>query len=175
MRILVFKDFSTRLSSHTSHAWLHSYIGILPGVNKSDLCMLPSVLLMNTINVSWETHLLTSEGMDKQREDEIAGHKEHRGRGNGEDLWRRQRKGGSLNFMAHLSLFRRCSNDATHSHKNILSWLWFSHATCMWITAALIVLPLFDSRFGATQSDVYVAKCILEQQLMKSCFGKNWV
>lgn len=113
----------------------------------------------------------TSEGMDKQRKDEIAGYKEHRGRGNGEDLWRRQRKGGSLTFMAHLSLFRRCSNDATHSHKNILSWLWFSHAT----SAALIVLPLFDSRFGATQSDVYVAKCILEQQLMKSCFGKNWV
>lgn len=50
----------------------------------------------------------------------------------------------------------------------------FSHAACMWITGSPIVLPLLNSSFGATWSDVYVATLqIANQQPMKSFFEKN--
>lgn len=62
--ILALEDFSTSPASHISHAWSYFYICTLPGANKTDLYTQPSVLLTTQMNVSWQSHLLNSDGTD---------------------------------------------------------------------------------------------------------------
>ena len=114
------------------------------------------------INVSWQTHLLEPpEGMCR-----------HADGGRSSVRWRGFFWGFFAAKFSQL-LWHICRSSVpaaltqsrgahTHTHTHTLSLehiqlALFSHAACVWIIGSSIVLPLFNSSFGATWSDVYVA------------------
>lgn len=86
------------------------------------------------------------------------------GEQHGEEAWLRSLQSGASRLFWHIcpssvpaALTQSRGHTNTHSLQHTQLAL-LSRAACMWITGSPIVLPLFNSSFGATWGDVYAAQ-----------------